>query len=304
MKRTWLITAAISLFSALPAFANDCPSNTTSVTHELGITCVPAQINAVVALEFSYMDAALNLGVKPVAIARDALPLPILDVHMVGIPSVGTRAKPDLEAIAAANPDLILADLARHADIYPHLSAIAPTVVYNSLRGSYDDILSQFAEIGDLLGQHEESEALLRAHRQRYERVRDANQNQGQRVVVAVSHPGGFTAHGATSFVGSMLSDFGFDNAVVPAAGAISASLDFEGLLALNPDILILMEAPEEAALNPISEWQNSPLWGSLAAVESQRVYRFDRSNWSRARGLLALNAMLDDVQSSGILAQ
>ncbi|WP_127560674.1 ABC transporter substrate-binding protein [Saccharospirillum alexandrii] len=302
MKKKWLITAAITLSSALPAFATACPENTTAVNHELGTTCVPGQVSAVVALEFSYMDATLNLGVKPVAVSRDALPLPILEVHMAGIPSVGTRAQPDLEAIAAANPDLILADLTRHTDLYPHLSAIAPTLVFNSLRGSYEDILNQYQQIADLLGERPLADTQLTEHQRRYQNVRASNQNQGQSIVIAVSHPGGFTAHGGTSFMGSILGDFGFDNAVVPATNAISANVDFEGLLALNPDILIVLEATEEVTQNPLSAWEQSPLWGSLAAVENNKVYRFDRSNWSRARGLLALNAMLDDVVNSGLL--
>ena len=84
-------------------------------------------------------DAALTLGVVPVGAASgddaDLVPRYVRDAfpqyaaQLAAVASVGSRQSPNLEAIAALHPDLVLANAAASKDIYPALSAIAPTVL-------------------------------------------------------------------------------------------------------------------------------------------------------------------------------
>ena len=64
---------------------------------------------------------------------------------MHDLPSVGTRSSPDLAAIRAAQPDLILGSEALTPDAYPQLSAIAPTVFTGAPGAAWEDNLRRSA---------------------------------------------------------------------------------------------------------------------------------------------------------------
>jgi iron complex transport system substrate-binding protein len=53
---------------------------------------------------------------------------PYLEGRLRGVSTVGSLAEPNLEAIAALRPDLILSNRTRNVKLYDKLSAIAPTI--------------------------------------------------------------------------------------------------------------------------------------------------------------------------------
>jgi ABC-type Fe3+-citrate transport system substrate-binding protein len=275
----------------------------TTIEHALGTTTFDAPPGRIVTLEYSFTDALINLGVTPAGITQDANPLPILDVHTEGVPTVGSRAQPNLEAIIALEPDLIIADLTRHRDLYEQLSRIAPTVVFNSLRGSYEDILAQVEIIGEIVGQADTARALVAEHREAFAAAAASVSPDAGGFVAGVAYPGGFTVHSSQSFIGSLLERLGRRNLVAPQGIDTQFELSLEGLAALNPSTIIIFQYARERAETPIYEWSQTGVWQSLEAVKNDRVYVFDRDNWTRARGLLALAAVLDEAQQSGLLA-
>jgi iron complex transport system substrate-binding protein len=105
-----------------------------TVEHAAGTTEITGTPERVVVLDTGELDAVLALGVTPVGAVRtgvsDELPASIEDagVDPAEIENVGTIAEPALEEIAALDPDLILSNAVRHAEIYDQLAAIAPTV--------------------------------------------------------------------------------------------------------------------------------------------------------------------------------
>ncbi|RIL77683.1 iron citrate ABC transporter substrate-binding protein, partial [Staphylococcus equorum] len=82
------------------------------VKHEAGTTTVKGEPKRVVALEYSFVDALVSLGVKPVGIADDGkkgnIIEPIKD-KVGNYKSVGSRKQPNLEVISELKPDLIIA---------------------------------------------------------------------------------------------------------------------------------------------------------------------------------------------------
>jgi iron complex transport system substrate-binding protein len=81
----------------------------------------------------------------------DELPAYIEDagVDPAEIADVGTTAEPALERIAALEPDLILSDAVRHADIHGPLAAIAPTVFAEAIGETREDDLRLAGEASD-----------------------------------------------------------------------------------------------------------------------------------------------------------
>lgn len=273
------------------------------IVHEAGTTAIEGVPERIVVLEYSFADNLGSLGVAPVGYAVDDMPDYLLAyTEEVGAEAVGTRAEPSLEAIAALNPDLIIADLQRHEVIYAQLSAIAPTVVFNSLRGSYQDQLDTFQVIAQILEMEEEAAALISAHEEDFAATASQTNPDAGEFVIGVLWSGGYTAHSNESFMGSFVESLGRKNALAPEGGETQYLLDLEGIATINPSsIVILCNSADQAVLD---EWQSQPVWQSFEAVQNNRVYLFDRNLWSKGRGLMAFEAILEDAVESGLLAE
>lgn len=160
--RFYILFALLTLIISSVSAQQTSESFPIEIQHELGTTTIEAVPERIVVLEYSFADHLGTLGVAPVGFAVDAPPEYIYDYTAdVGAIEVGTRAEPNLEAILELNPDFIIGDLRRHEEIYDQLSLIAPTVIFNSLRGSYEDQLEQFSVIAQILGKTDEANEIL-----------------------------------------------------------------------------------------------------------------------------------------------
>src|SRR6187200_1169423 len=109
--------------------ASEGPTRT--IKHAMGETKVPESPKRVIVLDTDKLDSLASLGFTPVgatqAGANQTWPKylgPALDSVKV----VGTIQEPNLEAITALKPDLILGSKFRQEPLYAKLSQIAPTV--------------------------------------------------------------------------------------------------------------------------------------------------------------------------------
>ena len=137
-----------------------------SVRHELGTLELQTPAKRVVALEYSFIDTLLALGVKPVGASLgqeggDRGAPPYLAGKTQGVAAVGSRAQPSLEKIAASKPDLIVADAFVQSSVLPQLARMAPTAAFQSRRGSLDDLNAQTLALGQLLGREAAARRLL-----------------------------------------------------------------------------------------------------------------------------------------------
>ena len=180
MRRTWAtLTVASGLVlagcgSADEGTSTSAPSTAAegvrTVEHAAGTTEITGTPERVVVLDTGELDAVLALGVTPVGAVRtgvsDELPAYIEDagVDPTRIANVGTIAEPALEEIAALEPDLILSNAVRHADVYDQLSAIAPTVLAEAIGETWEDNLRL---AGEALGLTDQAEQLLADYEER-----------------------------------------------------------------------------------------------------------------------------------------
>ena len=275
----------------------------TCVSHELGETCLEGVPERIVVLEYSFADHLGTLGIAPVGYAVDAMPDYLLPyTEGAGAEPVGTRKEPSLEAITTLDPDLIIADLNRHEEIYGELSAVAPTLVFNSLRGSYEEQLEQFQEVARSLAKEAEADAVLEDYTARFESVQAQTEGDLGAFVSGVLWSGGFTAHSDESFIGSFLERLGRDNALDVRGGETQYLLDLEGLASADPSSLVVLCNVDEQPL--LNDWRDNPLWNAFGAVQSDHVYVFDRNLWSKGRGVMAFRRILEDAEASGLLTE
>lgn len=134
-----------------------------------GEVTIPAEPTRIVALSASTADELISLGVTPhkVAVSPDELPagFPWLvdDVTDIADPDLLTaNFELNLEAIAAAEPDLIVAQTYQVADqaVYDQISAIAPTITpaSDAVNVDWDERLLKTAEA---IGETAQAEAMI-----------------------------------------------------------------------------------------------------------------------------------------------
>ncbi|WP_197050763.1 ABC transporter substrate-binding protein [Deinococcus sp. YIM 77859] len=289
----------------LSALALSAAAAAISVKHERGTLDLKAPAQRVVGLEYSFLDTLIALGVRPVGGALgtqggDRGAPPYLQPLTRNVTSIGSRAQPNLEAILAVKPDLILADAFVHRDLYPQLARLAPTAAFQSRRGSYEDVMQQVLDIGRLVGREAQARQLLRDQAQLLAKAQAFTNRKAPPVVMAVVTEQSVTLHSTESFVGSLIEKLGRKNAVKPQGAQTQYEVTLEGLAALNPATLVLFTGADERPI--VREWAKHPLWQKMTAVKRGRVYEFDRDLWTRARGPIALKQMLAQTINSGLL--
>ncbi|PYE49969.1 ABC transporter substrate-binding protein [Deinococcus yavapaiensis] len=295
MKKTPLLLAALL---ASPAFA-------ITVKHERGTLDLNASAKRVVVLEYSFLDTLEALGVKAAGAAigtqgGDRGAPPYLAARTKGTASIGSRAQPNLEAILAVKPDVILADAFVHTNLYPQLDRIAPTAAFQSRRGSYDDIMNQVLDIGRIVGKESAAKRIVDEQARLLQKAKAFAKRGAPGAVMAVATENSFTVHSTEAFVGSLIEKLGRKNLVKPQGTTTQYELSLEGLVALNPGTLVLFTGVDEKPI--VREWAKNPLWQKISAVQRGRVYEFDRDLWTRARGPIALKMMLAQSIDSGLL--
>lgn len=129
---------------------------------------VPVSPRCIVSLhDFSLTTQLLELGIKPCgSTGRKKLFSDVLfrgaqeRFDVTGIQYIGSHQSPDLEAIAALKPDLIVG-LSYHADLKEKLSKIAPVVLLPSRES---DIKTYAKQLAELVGKQQRYEEMLREY--------------------------------------------------------------------------------------------------------------------------------------------
>jgi iron complex transport system substrate-binding protein len=266
----------------------------------MGETEVPGAPTRIVVLDSSFLDAAIALGMPPIAategVAGSGLPAYLADAT-ADIELVGLTTEPNLEQIAALQPDLILGAKVRHEALYPQLSQIAPTVFSES---SGSDWTSQVRITGEALGQTDQAEALLADFDERAAAVGESIGAAGKTAVIVRFIPGQNRLYGPTTFSGSVLTQVGFDlgdKGYDPAVGM--ALISSEQIDMLDTDVIFATNPDAESAGAVVTERGTvESLWGTLTAVQSGNVFDIVDSTWMTGIGVIGANAILDDLET------
>ena len=269
-----------------------------TVKHAMGSTEIPARPERVVVLDTGELDSALSLGVTPVgAVTTDVASgfLSYLAEDASGVEEVGTIGEPNLEAIAALKPDLILSNKVRHEELYDTLSGIAPTVFAEKVGAVWKDNLELAAEA---LGLDEQAASALEEYEQQAADVGEAIGDPAGMTVSAVRFvEGSIRVYTPASFIGTVLADIGLDQLSLPTAEVPTfAELSPEELTRADADIVLyssygpVEESGETAALA-------GPLWPRLAAVEADRAFAVEDDVFFTGIGLTAATLMIEDLR-------
>jgi len=267
---------------------------------------IPDELESVVALEYSFVEALakLELNVTGIADDKDKNNLENSIKHLVGnYTSVGSRLEPDTELIKKAEPQLILADKTRHESMFEKLNTAAPTVLLESFDANYDQSIETFKQIAELVSKEDKGRELVVQHNEKVEDLsKDIKLDKDVSTIAAVPTHDGLYVHAAHSYVGQFLQKVGFngsipedmENHLPEYMGADYLKVDTDRFASFNPErILIMVDEDNKADYEKLKE---SEAWSNIEAVRNDRVHDVNRERWAKYRGLIASELILEDL--------
>lgn len=243
-----------------------------TVRHAFGETVLEKQPERVVVLDTGELDASVVLGVTPVGAAEYlSTGLPDYIAAREGdIQLVGTTAEPDMEAILALKPDLILSSKLRHNEsVYRTLSAIAPTVFAERPGVTFKQNFTLYAQA---LGREVEARGVMDLYENG---VRDLNgQLPDPRPTTSIVQirPDSVRFYMRANFLGQILTDLGFPRSEAENVDdfAFDGSQEALGQYADGEFIILAVQGGESNEAAP--EILAGPVWGALPAVQADNV--------------------------------
>ncbi len=184
---------------------------------------VPYKPQRVVVLDLANLDILDNLGLGGCVVGAPSITLPYLQSYNDAVPIVGTVKTPDLEAIMACDPDLILMG-GRMAEYIDSLGEIAPVLRLTTVSddGLVEAIRANAKTIGEIFGEGEQVDALLAQYDTRIEAL--SAFASGKTCVLGMSTSGSFNLLGNDGRCSLIVNEIGFDNIGADAATTGSRS--------------------------------------------------------------------------------
>jgi iron complex transport system substrate-binding protein len=291
-----LATACGGSGGSAPGASDQQAGGTRTVAHAMGSTEITGTPQRVVVLDTGELDSVLALGVKPVGAVRadEATgPQAYLADRAKGITPVGTINQPNLEAIAALQPDLILSNKVRHEELYDEFSGIAPTVFAESVGEPWK---TNFRLAGKALGKSDQAERILADYRRKAQQV-GARFGDPARTEVSMVRfmSDGIRLYGEGSFIGTILADAGFARPQVARTDETFVEISREQLSRADGDLLFYAAYGQDGS-SAMSELTAGPLWQRLGAVSRGDAHKVSDDLWYLGIGPIAADKVLDDL--------
>lgn len=259
-----------------------------------GPVCLPPDATRIVAVNYFSYEILQSLGIAAVAVTGVADLPPYLGGGTVDLPDIGTFTEPDLEAIAALGPDLIVGNPG--LDTTDELARVAPFVAIDTqVPEPWQRAVTRHAEAlgvsgaaATMIAEYDARVAALAAA------VGDPGALEVSLVSVLAGDGVGVIGEGRTA--GALLRDVGFAR---PAGQRGVENFLFpspEEYALLDGDLVLVHsygDAAEVAGLR--SALEASPLYPTLGAVRSGAVVEVGQ-HWF-FHGPIAARLMLDDLE-------
>jgi iron complex transport system substrate-binding protein len=277
------------------------------VRHAAGTTTVRADPQRIVVLSGDQLDALCALGLQSRIVAA-ALPdgstaqPSYLGTVVHDVPGAGTRSEPDIEAVKAANPDLILGSQALTPDAYPQLAAIAPTVFTGPPGAKWEDNLRT---VGAATGRFDAANGLIDGFEKDADKTGADNDATHFQASVVQFTDTTMRVYGPDTFPGSVLAAVGVDRPAAqrftdkPYAEFGITDTDLKNspdLSAADGDIVYISFA-SPAAKDRAPTVLGSDAWKKLSATRDNRVFAVNNEVWQTGEGIVAARGILADLK-------
>lgn len=265
------------------------------VKHAMGETTVAASPQRVVTLDLGELEAVLALGLKPAGAATSGTEFQdhIKD-KVAGVQKVGNLTQPNLEAIAALKPDLILGSKQRLEKVYPQLAQIAPTVFSESIGGTWKENIKLY---GEALGKEKEAEKLLSDYQKRTSDLKTKLGAKASATQVSFlrGRPTEIRIYMKANFVGQILQDAGLPRPPAQNKDVPIETATKERVADMDGDVIfIAFDNDKQTGL--LADLMKEPAWQALKGVKAGRVHIVPSDIWVGGVGVIGANIVLDDL--------
>jgi iron complex transport system substrate-binding protein len=277
MKRSimsLIVLIALALVSVMPLAAQNTPEGfpltiIDGAGRELTFDAPPQRV--VTYYNDSYGMLA-TLGLMPVAqsVNPEMLTDPIYFAGQGGdIPTIPWSDAPDLEAVAAAQPDLVMVYSVEEADA---LEGIAPAfVTYDP--ATLDELYEAVQQYGLLFARQEIASVAVTAFQQRLAAYTSLAPRSVAVLKLGAMDAGAFyisTIDDPICQILNMLAICEWEKATPDEFWGYETSL--EGVLELDPDVILLNNWSSASREEMLAALDANPLWNELRAVKTGRV--------------------------------
>lgn len=181
-----------------------------------------------------------------------------------GLPRVGDPYSPDLEAVVALEPDLVLVD--EYSGVHASLEALG-IAVYAGSPQTVEETYAYLADLGRLLGRQTEASVLVGRLQGELAGL-DVLLAGAERPTVFVELDATPYSAGPGSYLDELLTLAGGEN-IVPASLGAFPQVDPEFVVLQDPDVVVLLDAPFGVTAAQVAQ---RPGWDGLSAVVDGRV--------------------------------
>ncbi len=281
-------------------------AHSAEITTARGMVDIPKQPERIAVFDLAALDTLDRLGIKPAGVPQK-LYLPQLEHLKSGAEAVGDIFEPDLEALSALGPDLIVLG-GRSSPKLDSTARVAPSI---DMTMDGDDLVEQakvrLIDYGTLFGKQAEAKAVAAELDGEIEATRNAVADKGKVLIVMTNGPK-VTAYGPGSRFGWVHATL----AMPPAVSAMQAAthgeaVSFEFIHKANPDWLLVVD--RAAAIGSGEQGARATLDNELVASttawkKGQVVYLPAADFYIAAGGIQATQRVLSTIREAFSAAQ
>ncbi len=270
-----------------------------TVGHFGGSTVLETAPVRVVAISTGQLDGLLSVGVVPVgtttARGAEAVPAYLFSAFpgnraaLASMSGLGTRTEPDVEAVAAADPDLILTNSTVDETVRAQFARIAPVVV---TEGTGVNWKQDFLLLADAVGKRQAAETGLTTFAEDAAAL-GARVPDDPTVSLTSVAPDRVRVFGVGSFGGSILADTGLPRPAAQSFDDTSQDVSLETLDRAGADWIFYGVQGRD------SDVVGSSVWKALPAVAAGRAVAVDYDTWFLNAGPAAARRVLSDLESA-----
>ena len=235
------------------------------------------------------------------------MPLKTLPAYLKDLPSsiqpTGSMVEPDIEAIAALEPDLIIAS-GRTIKYLDQLKEIAPTVIFSVDQKDYwNSVSKNIRLVASLFGKEAETKAEeeIKSLEASIKKVADVNEKSTNKTLTLMLNEGKMSAFSADSRFAFLYQSLKFKATDAKIEDSRHGQeMSFEGIKEINPDTIILLNRTlaiggDNSNADTVL---NNALFKETNAVKNNRVIQLTSDLWYLSGGgLQSTKLMIEDVQ-------
>lgn len=294
------------LFSLLALATAGCSHDAQQSSNTLSVTQAGQQIEVagdpqrIVTFDYGSYDTLIALGAGERVLAVPGNVPPYLVDKAGQTKNAGNMKTPDLNAIAALKPDLILIT-GRQGETRQALQALAPTLDMGITDDYFAGIAHNARLLGQLVGKSVETQQALTNLQAKAEKARQQVAASGQRTLVLTHNNGRFSPTEQALIYSLLQAPRALPAPTPQPAGAPRQRpqpLTADAIAAAKPEVIFIIDRSAAIGATPldVATLASSPL-ASTPAAQAKRVVYLDPALWYLSGGgLQSVDLQIDQV--------